>query len=582
MTLAPDGRLDRTGVPLEMSAYDRRAVAKAVELARATDGRCTVITLGPETAVDVLREAIAFGADDGVHVCDPAFAGSDTLATARALAAALRLVGPFDLVLVGRNSVDADTGQVGPELAELLDLPFATGVKQLDVRDGVAAVRLELDDERVDASVELPAVLSTAERLIDPCKIKDPSLWVDVDPDRIRRVTAAELGPGPWGQAGSPTEVGETRAEVVDRVRSIGSGPIAPQVQLAVEFLKDRGVLLPDGSNEPDGEVETAGDERGAEVAVAVIAEPSRSRDVRELLGGAARLARQLGGRVTVLGVDLEDPPTLSSWGADDAVRIATPPSSSPTALVEEDVARAVATWVADHRPAVVLTGSTAWGREVASRVAASIGAGLTGDAVGLTIEQGRLVAWKPAFGGTLVAAITSSSASQMATVRPGVLRLLRPRAATDLSIADVAVSRRGRVVVHAREREDDIDALANADVVIGVGAGVDPEEYHHLEPLRSLLGAELAATRKVTDKGWMPHARQIGITGYAIAPRLYLALGTSGKYNHTVGVRSAGTIIAVNPDPDAPVFGFADIGIVGDWRETVDELERQLRPLVS
>jgi electron transfer flavoprotein alpha subunit len=79
-----------------------------------------------------------------------------------------------------------------------------------------------------------------------------------------------------------------------------------------------------------------------------------------------------------------------------------------------------------------------------------------------------------------------------------------------------------------------------------------------------------------------MPHARQIGITGHAISPRLYLALGTSGKYNHTVGVRSAGTIIAVNPDPDAPVFGFADIGIVGDWRETVDELERQLRPLVS
>jgi electron transfer flavoprotein alpha subunit len=374
---------------------------------------------------------------------------------------------------------------------------------------------------------------------------------------------------------------------LVDRVRSIGSGPIAPQVRLAVEFLKDRGVLLPEGSNEPEGEVARpsrgpASDDHAADVAVAVIAEPSRSRSLRELLGGAARLARQLDGRVTVLGVDLEDASTLSSWGADDAVRIAPPTSASSTALVEEDVAGAVATWVAERCPAVVLTGSTAWGREVASRVAASIGAGLTGDAVGLTVERGRLVAWKPAFGGTLVAAITSSSASQMATVRPGVLRLLRPRAATELAITDMSAVPRGRVVVHAREREDDIDALANADVVIGVGAGVEPDEYHHLESLRSLLGAELAATRKVTDKGWMPHARQIGITGYAISPRLYLALGTSGKYNHTVGVRSAGTIIAVNPDPDAPVFGFADIGIVGDWRETVDELERQLRPLVS
>lgn len=580
MALGADGRLDRTGVPLEMSAYDRRAVAKGVELARATDGRCTVVTLGPETAVDVLREALAYGADDSVHICDPAFAGSDTLATARALAAALRLVGPFDLVLVGRNSVDADTGQVGPELAQLLDLPFATGVKQLDVLDGVADVALELDDERVEASVALPAVLSTAERLIDPCKIKDPAQWDGVDPTRIRRLTAAELGSGPWGQAGSPTSVGETRAELVDRLRRVASGPMAEQVRHAVELLKDRGVLLPVGAGEPGAEVAPATSGAGGAPAVAVIAEPSRARSLRELLGGAARLAGQLGGRVVVLGTELDEATTLSSWGADAAVDITATDATS--ALVEEDVAGAAATWIAEWRPAVVLTGSTAWGREVASRVAASLGAGLTGDAVGLTVEQGRLVAWKPAFGGTLVAAITSSSDAQMATVRPGVLPLLRPRPATAIEVHEVQVEPRRRVVVHRREREDDIDALAHADVVIGVGAGVDPGDYHHVEPLRTLLGAELAATRKVTDKGWMPHARQIGITGHAISPRLYLALGTSGKYNHTVGVRSAGTVIAVNPDPAAPVFGFADVGIVGDWHEAVDELERQLRPLVS
>jgi electron transfer flavoprotein alpha subunit len=111
---------------------------------------------------------------------------------------------------------------------------------------------------------------------------------------------------------------------------------------------------------------------------------------------------------------------------------------------------------------------------------------------------------------------------------------------------------------------------------------GVDRSEYPALEGLRQLLHAELAATRKVTDNGWMPHARQVGITGQAIAPRLYFALGTSGKYNHAVGVRSAGTIVAVNPDPDSPIFGFADVGIVGDWHEVVPELERQLRTLLT
>jgi electron transfer flavoprotein alpha subunit len=137
-------------------------------------------------------------------------------------------------------------------------------------------------------------------------------------------------------------------------------------------------------------------------------------------------------------------------------------------------------------------------------------------------------------------------------------------------------------VVVHERQREDDIDVLANADAVIGVGTGVDPAEYTRLDGLRALLGAELAATRKVTDKGWMPHARQLGITGHAIAPRLYVAFGTSGKYNHMVGVKSAGTIVAVNPDPDAPVFDFADVGMVADWRDVVPELERQLAAVLG
>ena len=141
MELGPDGRLRRDGIELEMNPYCRRAVSKAVELAAARAGsRVTVLTLGPPSADDTLREAIAWGLDrgvdiDGLHVTDAAFAGSDTLATATALAAALQRAGPFDLVLAGRNSVDADTGQVGPEIAELLDLPFMTGVRHLAISD---------------------------------------------------------------------------------------------------------------------------------------------------------------------------------------------------------------------------------------------------------------------------------------------------------------------------------------------------------------------------------------------------------------------------------------------------------------
>src|SRR3954447_24656361 len=247
MELGPDGRLVREGLALEMNAYCRRAVSKGVELARATGGTCTVLTLGPPSAEDALREAIAWGADDGVLVTDMAFAGSDTLATARALAAALHHGGPFHLILAGRNSVDADTGQVGPEIAELLDLPFATGVKQLDLGEGVVSVLCEEDDGQSERIVQLPAVLSTAERLCDPCKV-DPEGRAAVDAARIRTVTAADLGPGPWGQDGSGTYVGEVRLLEVTRRRKVLSGPLDAQADDAVRVLRELGAL--DASND--------------------------------------------------------------------------------------------------------------------------------------------------------------------------------------------------------------------------------------------------------------------------------------------------------------------------------------------
>ncbi len=123
---------------------------------------------------------------------------------------------------------------------------------------------------------------------------------------------------------------------------------------------------------------------------------------------------------------------------------------------------------------------------------------------------------------------------------------------------------------VLARTRDDDLDTLATAHAVVGVGRGVDPSEYDDLAPLLEALRAELGATRKVTDAGWLPRARQIGITGRSIAPRLFVSIGASGKFNHMVGVRAAGTVLAINPDPDALVFGVADIGIAADWHDAV------------
>jgi len=586
LELGPDGRLRRAGAALEMNAYCRRAVSKGTELAGLSGGSCTLFTLGPESAEDALREGIAWGADDGVHLCDKAFAGSDTLATARALAGALDLEGPFDLILVGRNSIDGDTGQVGPEVAELAGLPFASGVRQFGLVGERLQLRLEHDDGWSEVELDLPAVLSVAERLCEPCKV-EPEGRRAVSADRLRRLSASDLGSGPWGDAGSPTKVGAIRTLHHQRMTRVLTGDLVAQVAEAVGLMGERGALTP--GQVPDAGAadlaEEAARSQSSSVAIdvasdpsdgrpplgVVVIEPGRPRVGAELLGATARLAAGVGGWVVaVCPPGTVGTARLGDLGADEVVHL----TGGGTA---EDVAAALVGWSNERSPWTIVAPSTAFGREVAGRAAAALSAGLVGDAIGLEVVDGVLVAAKPAFSGALIADITWTSPAQLVTVRPGVLPVPAPRR-HDAQRSGYRGPSRGRVRVVSEGRDDDVEVLARAEVVIGVGSGVQPDEYERLSPLAAILGAELAATRKVTDKGWAPRARQVGLTGRSIAPRLYVALGLSGKFNHMVGVRAAGTILAINSDREAPVFGFCDIGLVGDWHDVLPGLEEALR----
>jgi electron transfer flavoprotein alpha subunit len=571
MTLGEDGRLVRDGIALEMNAYCRRAVSKGVEWARDSGGSCTVFTLGPPSAEDALREGIAWGAERGVHLCDPAFRGADTLATARALAAALEREGPFDLILAGRNSLDGDTGQVGPEVAQLTGLPFAAGVRYMGIEGEDLRLTLEHDDGWEEVEVSLPALVSVAERLCEPCKVPPP-LRAEVPSGRIRVVTASELGEGPWGQEGSPTRVGHIRPMKHDRVGKVLSGSAVEQAAEAVALLGARGALtlqLDDAATSAIAGHATAIAGGADGELIAALVEPGRPQVGREILGTASRLATSLQGRVHALAFEGADVEALGALGADLVTSFTGPP-------IAEDVAGAVVEWAHRNPVWAVVGPSTAFGREVLGRAAAALGAGLVGDAIGLDIVDGELVAAKPAFSGALVADIICTSDIRLVTVRPGVLPLPAMREHMP-AVLSSAIVPRSRVHLVARGRDDDVEVLARAEVVIGVGAAVKPEEYAALSPLAALLGAELGATRKVTDKGWAPRSRQIGITGRSISPRLYVALGLSGKFNHMVGVRDAGTIVAINEDPGALVFSQCDIGIVGDWHSVVPALTEAL-----
>ena len=367
MTLGPDGRLVREGLELEINPYCRRAIAQGIELARASGGTCMAITLGPPAAEDALREAVAAGVDDALLLTDPAFAGSDTLATARALAAALRREEPFDLILTGLNSVDSDTGQVGPELAELLDLPFASGVREMRVDGERLELGCERDDGWAEITMEFPALLSVAERLCAPAKVP-PEGRAAVAANRLRRLSATDLGPGPWGAQGSPTRVGETRHLPVRRVTRKLAGPVPDQVRTAVELLLDRGVIAASGAPSA-GPAAMAEPPAGADAppisgdgpAVVAIVEPGRPRLAAELIGEANRLAAALGGRSIVVAATAAQADAAIDSGAGEVVELV-PAGSAP--LAEEDVARYLAGWAADAQPWAVIAPATSMSPE--------------------------------------------------------------------------------------------------------------------------------------------------------------------------------------------------------------------------
>ena len=591
-----DGRAVRAGVDLEVNAYCRRANAKAVELA-GPDGETVVFTMGPPPADDALREMIACGAHRGVHLCDPAFAGSDTLATARALAAAVAAEGPFDLVLAGLNSLDADTGQVPAETAELLGLPFEAGVHHLELDGREFTARLETDDGYRTVTGRLPAMLSTAERLCDPSKAP-PEQREQVPAERIRRVGLAELGlrADQVGAAGSPTSVGavrhrsadrlglraETVGEAVDRLAELGAfaggaagdspvvasspadgGNGSAPASTAVKDSKTAGgaASSPDGVGSDDGSTRPE-----------VWCFFTEAGTGAELLGEAAELARRISGTVTAVAPD-PIPDGLGALGADRVLAVA-------GAGEPEEWAGALDAAAGAARPWALLVEGTRTGRVVASIVAARRGWGLTGDAIGLEVgADQRLVAWKPAFGGQLEAPILTSSPVQMATVRPGVLARRRPRSAADPRPTVIEPPAPARIRTESVTRsDDDPGELNRARAGVAVGVGVAPDGYPVIDELRAALGgAAIGATRRVTDRGWLPRSRQIGVTGHSVAPRLLIAVGSSGRFNHTVGIGNAGVLMAINSDPGAEIFDQVDVGLVGEWQRLVPELTAEL-----
>ena len=589
MTLDPETKtLRREGVRSEVSSFDIRALLKAVELREEGGGEVVAMTLGPPQAGDALRHCLALGADRGVHITDRAFAGSDTLATARALALALKREG-YDLILCGRNSTDAETGQVGPEVAELLDIPQITAARSLSIDGDTLTAERETDSGFDTLECSLPALVSATEDLAPERFPKRAERQAAKDKP-IQAVSAAELSSdlSLFGAAGSPTWVESVETVEDIRDKRVLEGELPDQINTLVAFLLERGLF---GTWADDDDADSGGTpERrlGDGKAVWVVAETFEDglRPVTfELLGKANELAAKYNGEVGVVlagsGVD-HHPASLAVHGADvvyvaDHRRLA--------AYATDEYAALLSTAIRAHTPGVVLFGSTAIGRDLAPRVAARLSLGLTGDCIDLDVnDRGQLLQYKPAFGGNIVAPILSKTTPEMATVRPGMLKKATAKPARQARIEllqpDGATPGRVRLVSQTGADAGKAAELDSAEIAIGVGKGIQgPDNLPVIEELAAALGgAPLAATRDIADLGWLPRQHQVGLTGRAIAPKLYFSIGIRGAFEHTVGIRRAGTVVAINKNRKAPMFQNADIGIIGDYAEVVPLLTAALK----
>ncbi|MFN8532110.1 MAG: hypothetical protein U0556_01010 [Dehalococcoidia bacterium] len=406
------GRLIREGIPLVLNTFDRRAALAAVQLRERHGGEVVVLTMGPPSAEAVVRECLALGADRAVLLSDPALAGSDTLATARTLARAIKRIG-FDLILCGRHSVDGETGQVGPQIAALLDLPHISAARAL-VLDGARLI-VERDTDTGAATLEtsLPALVTASEQLVKPVPPSAEALAAAAIAP-VERLGIFDLGGalGEYGAAGSPTEVLAVRQLPSKRERALRTTS-APTVAAAALRNYLEWIPVRPAAGDPAPPVRAPS---GAAFWALLGTEDADPRPAGELIRAAGEMAGAAGGHVVAVAIG-HQPGDLGSLGADQVLAIET-----GAVLHAEPAAAALALAISDRRPAA-LVGSTGFlGRDILPRTAALLGLGMTADCIGLHHgPDGRVQGLKPAHGGRFVAPIAMRTEPAIVTLRPGV-----------------------------------------------------------------------------------------------------------------------------------------------------------------
>ena len=590
------GLLDSVLNPLDLHALSFAKMLTAGD----PDAKTIYLTMGPPQARDVLVDCLSRAPGEAVLLTDRAMGGADTPATAYSLAQGIRRIerellgGSRDyLIVTGMQSVDGDTAQVPPQIAEDL------GIDQIAYVQGVELTP-KLKFRRIGATgIEdvIPAVFPT---LVTITACMD-TLYSGFHASRAARTSNihtwsaadVEAAPDRIGIKGSRTTVYRIFSPSEDRAKTCEM--VTDPAQLVAKIKAKYRLATGGPAVHEEGAYALEGRDAMYHGPFWVLAE-SEGDDVKtvslEILGKTRELAQFLGEKVGVVlpaaSVSDELAASLIAHGADTVYAIEDPRLAEFNALRWK---AAISALVLEHKPQVMLFGATPLGRELAPRIAYASDSGLTADCTKLEIGDFKanvaiLKQTRPALGGNIMATImTKDSPTQMATVRPGVFKIPPPDPTRKGEVVrikpnlpDVPVS----TVIPIESFTSKV-SIRDAKILVSGGHGIrNRADFDRLlNPLAggltALLGddAKVSASRHAVEDGFTTHDYQVGQTGQTVAPRLYMAIGISGAVQHISGMQMSDTVVAINKDPRARIFNYADFGIVGDLETVVPALTR-------
>ncbi|MHB8565957.1 MAG: FAD-binding protein [Nitrososphaerales archaeon] len=602
--------LIREGVPAVVNPTDLNAIEAALEFKDTFGANISVISMGPPQAEQSLREAIAMGADQAYLLTDRAFGGADTLATSYSIWRGIKKIeestGPTDIVFFGKVAIDGETGQVGPGVSVRLGFPIVTytsKILKVDVQNKVIEAERRVDDGVEIVRVPIPCAMTVTEAANEPRHATIEGL---IKGKRAKIITlnkdVVQADPKKIGLGGSPTYVKKVvtpqpkkSGEIKDGIQNAqeaASWLVDKLIQVGAFGKKVAGGVIPEGfgaldlrsAQEPIARPSIPGDH--GDVWVYVEQRNAQAARVSwELMGEGKRLAKIYGTKLcaVVLGNGVKNLIQESyEYGADKVYLIEHPTMKD---YRNETYGKAFAFLSNKYHPEVILMGGTFNGRDLAGVLATIIETGLIADCTSLDIdEKGGFNGTRPDFGGKEMSTIVCPrNKPTMASVRTRVMKMPPRTQGLSGELIEESVNLdeseiREKIVSYVSTERTGAQ-LEGADVVVAGGRGLGTAKNLSLiQDLANVLGACVGATRAIVYLGWILKEHQVGQTGVTVRARLYFAIGVSGAVQHLVGMENSDIIVAINKDPEAPIFSIAHYGIVGDLFQIVPLIIEEIK----